>query len=187
MLPSTSPITRPAPLTFAEWTGRLRADGFVVLPQSHAVPVDLWLRQPDGRVLHLRARGTRLVLRVHEPSDLTTVLLRAECDCEAHRTAGAAGRLVLTPGATPSAEAVYDGAAEVGWTGVAAGLLGVADAAGILVLLLARLRKEGTRREGGESRVRPPFGPRERSRSCAPSSTPAPSVPVPAHAGRTRC
>jgi hypothetical protein len=182
MLPSTSPPSRPAPLTFAEWCDRLRADGFAVLPQSHAVPVDLWLRQQDGRVLHLRARGTRLVLRGYERSDLTTVLLRAECDCEAHRAAGAAGRLVLTPGATPWAEAVYDGAAEVGWTGVAAGLIGAAEAAGILVLLLARLEDEGTRSRGGESTVRPPFTSRERSRPCAPSSVPS-SAPAPAHAG----
>ena len=145
MPPSTlaSPF-RTAPLTFAQWSDRLRADGFVVLPQSHAVPVDLWLRRPDGHVLHLRGRGTRLVLRLYEPSDLTTVLLRAECDCEAHRTAGAAGRPVLAPGATPLAETEYDGAAEAGWTGVAAGLLGVPEAAGLLVLLMSRLDDVGT-------------------------------------------
>ena len=176
MLPSIT--LTPAPLTFAEWTDRLRADGFVVLPQSHAVPVDLWLRQPDGQVLHLRARGTRLVLRAYQGSDFTTVLLRAECDCEAHRTAGAAGRLVLTPGAQPVAEAQYDGAVEAGWTGVAAGLLGPVEASGLLVLLLARLVDEETRSGGGASTVHPPSSSRERSRSCAPSSAPAP-----AHAG----
>lgn len=177
MPPSTS-LLPPVPLTFADWTDRLRAEGFVVLPQSHAVPVDLWLRAPGGRVLHLRARGTRLVLRAYESSDFTTVLLRAECDCEAHRTPGASGRLVLTPGAQPLAEAAYDGAVEAGWTGVAAGLLGPADAAGLLVLLLARLVDDETRSGGGESTVHPPSSSRERSRSCAPSSAPAP-----AHAG----
>jgi hypothetical protein len=152
MLPSTPLLpSRHVPLTFAEWTDRLRADGYVVLPQSHAVPVDLWVREPGGRVLHLRARGTRLVLRAYQGCDFTTVLLRAECDCEAHRTAGAAGRLVLTPGARPLAEATYDGALEAGWTGVAAGLLGPAEAAGLFVLLSARLVEEGTRSGGGAS------------------------------------
>jgi hypothetical protein len=179
MLPSITLTsrTRPAPLTFAEWTDHLRSEGFAVLPQSHAVPVDLWLRAPEDRVLHLRARGTRLVLRAFEASDFTTVLLRAECDCEAHRAAGAAGRLVLTPGAHPVAEAAYDGAAEAGWTGVAAGLLRVPEAAGLFVLLLARLGDDATESGAGASTVHP-YRTRERSRPCVPSSAPAP-----AHAG----
>jgi hypothetical protein len=179
MLPSTLiPPFRPAPLTFGDWTDRLRADGFTVLPQSHAVPVDLWVREDSGRVLHLRARGTRLVLRAYEGSAFTTVLLRAECDCEAHRAAGAAGRLVLTPGAQPLAEVEYDGAAEAGWSGVAAGLLRVADAAGLFVLLLARLGEDATFWAAGASRVHRHSSSRERSRPCAPSSDPAS-----AHAG----
>jgi hypothetical protein len=176
MLPPTSlpSPSRPAPLTFAEWTERLRAEGFVVLPQSHAVPIDLWVREPAGRVLHLRGRGTRLVLRAYESTDFTTVLLRAECDCEAHRVAGAAGRLVLTPGARPVAEAEYDGAAEAGWSGVAAGLLRVPEAAGLFVLLSARLVDDATHSGAGASTVHP-YSTRERSRPCAPTSAPAPA------------
>jgi hypothetical protein len=152
MLPSTiDPPFRPARLTFGDWTNQLRAGGLTVLPQSHAVPVDLWVREPTGHVLHLRARGTRLVLRAYEGSAFTTVLLRAECDCEAHRTAGAAGRLVLTPGAQPLAEVEYDGAAESGWSGVAAGLLSVAEAARFFVLLLDRLKADRTLREAGRT------------------------------------
>lgn len=178
MLTSTSltPPSRPVPLTFADWTDRLRSQGLVVLSQSHAVPVDLWVREPSGRVLHLRARGTRLVLRAYRSSDLTTVLLRSECDCEAHRAAGAAGRLVLTPGARPVAEAEYDGAAEEGWSGVDAGLLGVTEAAGIFALLLSRLGDDETVRGAGAAapHLQPvPQG----SRSYLPSG------PAPAHAG----
>jgi hypothetical protein len=164
--------------SFADWSERLRADGFTVLPQSHNVPVDLWLREPSGRVLHLRARGTRVVLRAYDGSDLTTVLLRAECDCAEHRTAGAAGRSVLAPGAEPLAEVQYDGAAEAGWTGVEAGLLRASEASGILVLLLSRLTEEATFSRGGASTVQPHSSFRERSRPCA-----LPSVPAPAHAG----
>jgi hypothetical protein len=144
----------PAPRTFADWTERLRADGFVVMPQSHAVPVDLWVRDPAGRVLHLRARGTRVALRAYESSDLTTVLLRAECDCAEHRTAGAAGRAVLAPGTEPVAEVEYDGASEAGWTGVAAGLLRVPEAAELFVLLSARLAEEAASSEAGAPRLR---------------------------------
>jgi hypothetical protein len=163
------------PRTFAAWTDRLRADGFAVLPQSHVVPVDLWLRERSGRVLHLRARGTRVVLRAYDASDLTTVLLRSECDCTEHRTAGAAGRSVLNPGAVPVAEVDYDGAAEAGWTGVEAGLLRVDVASGILVLLLARLREEATFSGAGASTDQLQSPTRERSRPCAPSSALAPA------------
>ncbi|HET6562169.1 MAG TPA: hypothetical protein VFG72_09860 [Marmoricola sp.] len=179
MLPSTSltPIrsSDAPPLTFAGWTDDLRAQGFVVLPQSHAVPVDLWLREPTGRVLHLRARGTRVALRAYEGSDFTTVLLRAECDCEEHRTAGAAGRIALTPGAQPMAEAEYDGAAEAGWTGAAAGRLGVVEAAELFVLLSARLPGSETLPGAGASTVQPDSTSREGSPSCPPSSVLAPA------------
>ena len=33
-----------APLTFAAWTSALTIRGFTVLPSSHAVPIELWLR-----------------------------------------------------------------------------------------------------------------------------------------------
>jgi hypothetical protein len=179
MLPSTLiPRLRPAPLTFGAWADQLRADGFTVLPQSHAVPVDLWVRDGTGRVLHLRARCTRVVLRAYEHSAFTTVLLRAECDCEAHRAAGAAGRLVLTPGARPLAEVEYDGAAEAGWSGVAAGLLRVGEAAGLFVLLSARLGDDATFWAAGASTVHTHSSFRERSRPCVPTSASAA-----AHAG----
>lgn len=118
-------------LTFATWVADLSARGHAVLAASHAVPVQLWLREPGdhGTVLHYLARGTRVTLRRYAATDLTALVLRAECDCEEHRTAGAGSRTVLTPGATPVAEVVLDGATEFGWSGAEAGLMDVATAA----------------------------------------------------------
>lgn len=118
-------------LTFATWVADLSARGHAVLAASHAVPIQLWLREPGehGSVLHFVARGTRVTLRRYAATDLTTLVLRAECDCEEHRTAGAGRRTVLTPGATPVAEVVLDGAAAFGWSGIEAGLLDVPTAA----------------------------------------------------------
>ena len=79
--------------------------GLTVLPQSHLVPVDVWLRDASGALLHLTGRGTTLRLRAYDATDLTAVLLRSECDCRAHREAGAAHRVALRPGATPVSEA----------------------------------------------------------------------------------
>ena len=118
-----------SPPTFASWVSTLSARGYSVLAASHAVPIQLWLRAGDGTVLHFLARGTRVSLRRYAASDLTTLVLRSECDCEEHRTAGAGARTVLTPGATPAAEVVFDGASELGWRGYEAGLLDVATAA----------------------------------------------------------
>lgn len=129
-------------MTFASWTRALSARGYVVLPTSHAVPVSLWLRDGDpitGRVLHFSARGTRLRLAVHRPTDLTTLLLRAACDCAEHRQAGAVGRVVLNPGAEPVEVHELDGAAVFGWRGHEAALLPLAEAAGIFESLLARV------------------------------------------------
>ena len=94
------------PFTFASWTRALSARGFGVLPASHAVPVSIWLRDASpepghdpgeghevARVLHYYARGTRLRLAAYRPSDLTTLILRAACDCAEHRQAGATGRV----------------------------------------------------------------------------------------------
>ena len=58
------------PFTFRTWTAALSARGWTVLSPSHAVPVQLWLRSGDT-VLHLLARGTRVVLRRYAASDLT--------------------------------------------------------------------------------------------------------------------
>jgi hypothetical protein len=129
-------------LTFAGWTRALSARGYGVLPTSHAVPVSLWLREGDpisGRVLHFTARGTRLRLTVHRPSDLTTLLLRAACDCAEHRQAGARGRVVVNPGAEPVEVHELDGARVFGWRGHEAALLPLLETAGILESLLARL------------------------------------------------
>ena len=131
-----------APLTFPSWTRALSVRGYAVLPSSHAVPVSLWLRDGDsvtGRVLHFSARGTRLRLTVYRPSDLTTLLLRAACDCAEHRQAGATGRVVLNPGAAPLAVHELDGASVFGWRGHEAGLLPLQEAAGIFESLLARM------------------------------------------------
>jgi hypothetical protein len=129
-------------LTFATWTRALTARGYTVLPGSHAVPVSLWLREGDpieGRVLHFLARGTRLRLTVHRPTDLTTLLLRAACDCAEHRQAGATARLALNPGTAPLEEHELDGAEVFGWRGHEAALLPLRETAGVLESLLARL------------------------------------------------
>ena len=129
-----------SPLTFTTWTRALAARGYDVLPTSHAVPVSLWLRDTQGnRVLHFTARGTRLRLDVFEPTDLTTLLLRAACDCAEHRQAGATGRVVLNPGAVASETHELDGGEVFGWRGHEAALLPLAEAAGFLESLLARL------------------------------------------------
>ena len=52
-----------------------------------------------------------------EPSDLTTLLLRAACDCAEHRQAGATGRVVLNPGAVALEVHELDGAEVFGWRG----------------------------------------------------------------------
>jgi hypothetical protein len=144
-LPLRSPaVSRPGRLTYAAWTAALSAEGFTVLGSSHPVPVQLWLRRgtgPDAEVLHLAARGTRVTLRRYAGSDLATLLLRAECDCAEHRAAGAAARTVLVTGARPRAEAVFDGAAELGWRGYRAGLLDVPGAAALLTRLRAELEE----------------------------------------------
>ena len=134
---------------FTRWTRALTARGYAVLPSSHAVPVSLWLREGDpldGRVLHFGARGTRLRLSVYEPSDLTTLILRAACDCEEHRQAGAAGRVVLNPGAVAVEVHELDGAAVFGWRGHEAALLPVQAAAGVFESLVAHVSRRATER-----------------------------------------
>ncbi len=134
------------PLTFAGWTRALSARGYGVLPASHAVPVSLWLRDEaaDGsRVLHFSARGTRLRLAAYRPADLTTLLLRAACDCEEHRQAGATGRVALNPGAEPLEVHELDGGRVFGWVGHEAALLPLQEAAGVLESLLPRLTSAG--------------------------------------------
>ncbi|HSV40330.1 MAG TPA: hypothetical protein VLI04_16330 [Nocardioidaceae bacterium] len=126
-----------SPLTFAAWSASLTARGFTVLPSSHAVPIELWLRTPRNEVLHLRARGTSVTLRRFPAAALAGLILRSECDCEEHRTAGATTRTTLAPGAVPLAEATFDGAAELGWVGYQAGLLDVPSAAALFDRLLS--------------------------------------------------
>ena len=125
----------------ASWADVLSAHGLRVLPHSQLVPIDAWLADPrsPSRLLRLVARGTRVRLTVFDRSDLTTLLLRAECDCEEHRQAGAAGRPALRPGTVPVAEAVYDGAQRDGWTGVEAGHLRPDDVAPLLAHLVGIL------------------------------------------------
>lgn len=127
-----------SPLTFAAWTTTLSRRGLGVLPSSHAVPVEIWARDQES-VLHFRARGTSVILRRYQASDLTGLILRAECDCEEHRMAGAGQRTVLRPGAAPSAEHRVDGASEFGWSGFEAGLIDVPTAAILFDRLLTDL------------------------------------------------
>jgi hypothetical protein len=139
-----------SPLSFTSWTRALLARGFTVLHASHAVPISLWLRETGAgdpavdRVLHFTARGARFRLAVHRPSDLTTLILRSACDCEEHRTAGGAGRVVLNPGAAPTEVHELDGAALFGWTGHEAALVPVPEAAGIFESLLSRVSLRGS-------------------------------------------
>ncbi len=128
----------------SSWADVLSARGLRVLPHSRFVPLDVWLVDPrdPSQLLHLLARGTRVRLAVYDRSDLTTLLLRAECDCEEHRLAGASGRPALRPGVTPVAEAVYDGAVRAGWSGIAAGLLRTEEVAPILDELYLELQQE---------------------------------------------
>lgn len=128
-------------LLTSAWSDVLATHRLRVLPHSRFVPIDVWLehRHSPGQVLHLLARGTRVRLTAYDRSDLTALLLRAECDCEEHRQAGAAGRLVLSPGAVPVAAAEYDGSRRAGWRGVQAGLLRRGEVAPILDGLWAML------------------------------------------------
>jgi hypothetical protein len=137
-----------SPLTFTSWTRALNARGFGVLPPSHAVPVSLWLRDTSHA-----DRGTRLRLAAYQPTDLTTLILRAACDCAEHRQAGGTGRIVLNPGAVPLETHELDGAVMFGWRGHEAALLPLHDAAGILESLLPRLSYLPLRRDiASESR-----------------------------------
>jgi hypothetical protein len=126
------------------WHDVLRARHLRVLPPGRFVPVDVWLEDPrsPGLVLHLLARGTAVRLTAYERTDLTTLLLRAECDCEEHRLAGAVGRLVLRPGARPVSRAGHDGTTRSGWTGVEAGLLRRDEVAPLLAELHDAIRAE---------------------------------------------
>jgi hypothetical protein len=128
----------------SSWDDVLTTHHLTALPQTSFVPVDAWLvdQRAPTRLLHLVARGTRVRLSVHDRSDLTTMLVRAECDCEEHRLAGAAGRLTLRPGAAPLAETVFDGAARAGWTGIAAGRLRPDEVAPVLAELLAAVARD---------------------------------------------
>ncbi len=142
-------------LTLSAWTAALAERGLTVLPSSHAVPVQLWARDRFG-VLRFTAQGTRVRLRRYAAADLTGLILRAECDCEEHRTAGAEVRTVLVPGATPLAEEVIEGHHEFGWTGIEAGLLDIPTAAVLFDRLLAEMSIAAGRRgitEQGETSV----------------------------------
>lgn len=119
----------------------LRTAGLALLPASHRVPLTLLLRPfaDDGTVLRLTARGTTLRLEQYAASALTVALLRAECDCEEHRVAGAAHRTVLAPDTVPDAVGAIDGAARFGWRGIEAALLDPDQVVPYLEELLDRL------------------------------------------------
>jgi hypothetical protein len=135
-----------SPLTFTAWSASLTARGFTVLPSSHAVPIELWLRTPHNEVLHLRARGTSVTLRRYAAASLAGLILRSECDCEEHRTAGATTRTTLMPGAVPLAEVVFDGRSELRWTGYEAGLLDIDTAAALFDRLLPEAARNAVTR-----------------------------------------
>lgn len=124
-------------LSLQQWTVALAARGLTVLPSSYVVPVELWLRAADGAVLHVRARGAHVTLRVYDATALGAMVVRAECDCAEHRTAGAVLRTTVLPSAEPLVELVDDG--EGRWTAYDAGRLTVAEAAPVVDRLLDRL------------------------------------------------
>ena len=146
-------------MTWAGWTRALTARGYDVLPPSHAVPVSLWLREgtaADDRVLHFSARGTRLRLATYRPSDLTTLLLRAACDCAEHRQAGATGRVVLNAGAVALEVHELDGSEVFGWSGHEAALLTLQETAGLFESLVARLSSHAPASEAGQWSIAEP-------------------------------
>ncbi|HSE72548.1 MAG TPA: hypothetical protein VLA97_17400 [Nocardioidaceae bacterium] len=143
----TESPTMDTSLTYTGWTASLAARGLSVLPSSHAVPVQLWVREGD-HVLHLLARGTTVTLRRYHASDLTGLILRSECDCAEHRTAGAGRRTVLAPDAVALAEVVFDGRTKLGWRGVEAGLVDVPTAAALFDRLHAELPQVDAPRAG---------------------------------------
>lgn len=131
-------LSPPAPLSMTQWLSELSRSRLTVLA-AHRVPVQLWLGTDADDVLHFRARGTTFTLRRYPRSELVSVVLRSECDCAEHRTAGAAHRVALTPHAVPLAEAAIDGADRYGWTGVEAALAPIAVSAAALGELLPRV------------------------------------------------
>lgn len=123
----------------------LHTAGLALLPASERVPLTLLLRpsttdaHPDPRLLRLTARGTTVRLEAYDAADLTVALLRAECDCQEHRAAGAAYRSMLAPGAVPTSSVAIDGTQRFGWRAIEAAMLGPDDVAPLLVELLDRL------------------------------------------------
>ena len=132
------------PLAPPRWHDVVTRRGLRVIPNSSVVPIDVWLTDPrvPSRVTRLLARGTTVRLLGYDSSDLSALLLRSECDCEEHRTAGAGSRTVLNPGAAAAAEVVFDGARELGWRGYEAGLLDIAGAGAMFDSMLEELGAE---------------------------------------------
>jgi hypothetical protein len=110
MAPLSTSGARSYAAAFTALTADLTGRGYAVLAASHAVPLELWLlpRDDPASVLHLRARGTSVVLRRHHARALATVELRSQCDCAEHRSAGAGTRTVIAADSAVLDEVVYD-------------------------------------------------------------------------------
>lgn len=131
------------PTTLSEWADDLRRRWDLhVVGTATTVPVRL-LATTHGAVVEFTGTGTRLRLRVHEPSVLQYVALTSDCDCGVHHAdpyrTSPTTKVVLDPSAAPRQELVRDGAALYGWTGVRAATLPVPLAAGHLDSMLADL------------------------------------------------
>jgi hypothetical protein len=126
-------------MNLATFATALTDRGLHLLPGSHAVPVDLLVRLPDGTLAHFTARGTTLRLRRYRSDALVSIVIAPECGCGDHHPRSGPDRLVLGAHAVPVAEEVIDGRSEFGWTAHEAGSLRLAEASGYFFRLLAAL------------------------------------------------
>jgi hypothetical protein len=116
-------------MELSDFADLLAARGQRLLPGSHAVPVDVLVRQPDGAIARFTARGTTIRLALFSADALSSIVLDAECGCGQHHQPAGPARTALRAGAVPLLERVIDGRLAFGWTSHEAGLLRLAQAA----------------------------------------------------------
>jgi hypothetical protein len=116
-------------MELSDFADLLAARGQRLLPGSHAVPVDVLVRQPDGAIARFTARGTTIRLALFDPDALASIVLGTDCGCGKHHEPTGPARTALRAGATPVLERVIDGRVAFGWSTHEAGLLRLAEAA----------------------------------------------------------
>ena len=131
-------------MDFSTWTQSLHDRGIRVIPPSHPTPVQLWARLADGRVVLFRCRGTKVMLARYDPADLQMLSPVSGCGCACDGAVAVsapeqARRVAVGADVRPVEVAVFDGAAERGWSAYEAGLLQVVDAARLFDSLLVQL------------------------------------------------